>query len=43
MSVERLTAIERKIAGIQVLVAVNMALLIGVLWLMCTISGRVPR
>jgi hypothetical protein len=36
-------SIERKLAVVRALVVVNMVLLIGVLWLMCTISGRVPR
>lgn len=38
-----LTAIERKLAVIRALVAVNIVLLIGVLWQECTILGRLPR
>ena len=38
-----LTAIKRKVAVIQLLVAVTIVLLIGVLWLMSTIADRLPR
>ncbi len=38
-----LDAIERKLAVLQVLVGVNLALTIGVLWLNCLIIGRLPQ
>jgi hypothetical protein len=43
MSLERLAAIERQLVVVQILVAVNIALLLGVLWLNCTILERLPR
>jgi hypothetical protein len=43
MSLERLTAIERKLAVIKVLVVVTLVLTMGVFWLNCTILGRLPR
>ena len=39
----RLTAIDTKLAVLQALVGVNVALTTGVLWLAFTIMGRLPR
>jgi hypothetical protein len=36
-------SIERKLAVVRALVVVNMVLLIGVLWLVCTITDRVSH
>lgn len=39
----RLAAIDTKLAVLQALVGVNIALTSGVLWLAFTIMGRLPR
>lgn len=39
----RLAAIDTKLAVLQALVGVNVALTLGVLWLVFTLMGRLPR